>query len=286
MSRTAADPSVRRSYADASWTPFWLDAPDRPAARPPLEGDLTVDLAIVGAGYTGLWAALQALEERPDRDVVVLEAERVAFGGSGRNGGFCEASLTHGLHNGLDRFPDEIHDLEREGRESYDALIATLDRHAIDCAFEPTGTLVAATEPHEVAWCHEAVADMTPYGYDVTFLDRDQVRAEIDSPTFLAGFWRTDAGAVIDPARLAWGLASAAEALGARIHEGTPVSSIRGRRCDRPARDADRARAGTPGHRRDERVPPARARDPPVRAARLRLRADDRTAHPGSARAT
>ena len=200
MSRTAADPSVRRSFADASWTPFWLDAPDRPAARPPLEGDLTVDLAIVGAGYTGLWAALQALEERPGRDVVVLEAERVAFGGSGRNGGFCEASLTHGLHNGLDRFPGEIHDLEREGRESYDALIATLDRHAIDCAFEPTGTLVAATEPHEVAWCHEAVADMTPYGYDVTFLDRDQVRAEIDSPTFLAGFWRTDAGAVIDPA--------------------------------------------------------------------------------------
>ena len=68
---------------------------------------------------------------------------------------------------------------------------------------------------------------MTPYGYDVTFLDRDRVRAEIDSPTFLAGFWRTDAGAVIDPARLAWGLASAAEGLGARIHEGTSVSSIR-----------------------------------------------------------
>ena len=53
MSRTAADPSVRRSFADASWTPFWLDAPGRPHARAPFEGELTIDLAIVGAGFTG-----------------------------------------------------------------------------------------------------------------------------------------------------------------------------------------------------------------------------------------
>jgi glycine/D-amino acid oxidase-like deaminating enzyme len=226
MSRTATDPSVRRAFADASHVPFWLDRADRPHARPSLAGDVTTDLAIVGAGFTGLWAAVQALEDRAGRDVVVLEAERVAFGGSGRNGGFCEASLTHGLHNGIDRFPDEIHDLEREGRESYAALVETLERYGIDCGVEPTGTLAVATEPHQVAWCEEAVADMTAYGYEGVSLDRDQVRAEIASPTFLAGFWRKDAGALVDPARLAWGLAVAAEHLGARLHEGTPVTAI------------------------------------------------------------
>jgi glycine/D-amino acid oxidase-like deaminating enzyme len=226
MSRTAADPAVRRSFAGARTLSFWLDSPGRPEPRPALENDVTTDLAIIGGGFTGLWAAVQALEDRPDRDVVLVESETIAFGGSGRNGGFCEASLTHGLHNGLERFPDEIRDLEREGRDSYDGLIATLERYSIACGFEPTGTLVAATEPHQVAWCHEAVADLVSYGYDAVVLDRDQVRAEVGSPTFLAGFWRKDAGALVDPARLAWGLATAAERLGVRLHEGTPVRAI------------------------------------------------------------
>jgi len=69
----AIDPRLRSTYADASWTPFWLDRDDRPPARGSLEGAHTVDLAIVGAGFTGLWAALQALEDMPGREVMVLE---------------------------------------------------------------------------------------------------------------------------------------------------------------------------------------------------------------------
>jgi len=82
---------------EASSTPLWLDSVDRPAARPALDGDLRCDLAVVGGGFTGLWAALLALQEQPDRQVVVIEGARLGWAASGRNGGFCAASLTHGL---------------------------------------------------------------------------------------------------------------------------------------------------------------------------------------------
>ncbi len=71
---------------------------------------------MIGGGFTGLWTALQAKEADPGRDVVLLEARRVAWAGTGRNGGFCSASLTHGLGNGQDRFPAELATLERLGR--------------------------------------------------------------------------------------------------------------------------------------------------------------------------
>jgi glycine/D-amino acid oxidase-like deaminating enzyme len=77
-----------------------------------------------------------------------------------------------------------------------------------------------------VQWCRDAVPHLTEYGHEVSFLDREAVRAEVNSPLYLGGFWRKDGGACIDPARLAWGLAAAAERLGARIHEESMVTSI------------------------------------------------------------
>ena len=222
----AVDTRYRSAYADASWTPFWLDRADRPAARPALEGDRTADLVIVGAGFTGLWAAVQALEDLPGRAVVVLEGERIAFGGSGRNGGFCDLSLTHGLENGRSRFPDEIERIEHEGRDNFEGIADTIAGNGIDCSWEPTGTLIVATAPHAVPWCADAVESLTRFGYDAELLDRDAVRGEVDSPTYLAGFWKRSGSAQLDPARLAWGLATLAERLGARIHEHTPATAI------------------------------------------------------------
>jgi flavin-dependent dehydrogenase len=89
---------------DASPVPFWLDRP-RPAEAPPLDGATEADLAVVGGGFTGLWAAVLAKQQRPERDVLLLEAETAGAGASGRNGGFVDASLTHGLPNGAGRFP-------------------------------------------------------------------------------------------------------------------------------------------------------------------------------------
>src|SRR4051794_40461503 len=125
----AVDARFRSAYADASWTPFWLDRADRPAARPALEGDRTADLVIVGAGFTGLWAAVQALEDLPGRDVVVLEGERIAFGGSGRNGGVCDLSLAPRPGKGRRPLPAEIQRGERGGRAELARLPATRATH-------------------------------------------------------------------------------------------------------------------------------------------------------------
>src|SRR5690242_11879544 len=94
---TPPTPAELAAFADARPVPFWLD--DLPAREPdvPLTGAADADLCIVGGGFTGLWAALHAKADDPPRDVVVLEAERVAAGATGRNGGFCVASLTHGI---------------------------------------------------------------------------------------------------------------------------------------------------------------------------------------------
>ncbi|MGZ4710485.1 MAG: FAD-dependent oxidoreductase, partial [Acidimicrobiales bacterium] len=78
---------VEAALGDAAPTPFWLDQAGRPEPSPPLMGSTTADLVIVGGGFTGLWAAVQAKEEQPDLDVVLLEAGEVGVGASGRNGG-------------------------------------------------------------------------------------------------------------------------------------------------------------------------------------------------------
>jgi len=191
---------------------------------PPLEGEVRCDLAIVGGGFTGLWAALNAA---PDQDVVLLEGDRCGWGASGRNGGFAEQSLTHGLENGLSRWPEEIDELERIGAENFAAMRSTLRERGIDAAWEEPGVIDVATRPHEVPWLAEGAESARGHGEEVTLLDRDAVRAEVDSPTYLGGLWHHSGGALVDPAKLAWGLRDAAASDGVRIHEQTNVTRLR-----------------------------------------------------------
>lgn len=188
--------------------------------------DTTCDLAVVGGGYTGLWTALLAKEADPGRDVLLLESRSCGWAASGRNGGFCAASLTHGLANGLDRFPDDVPALERLGRANLDAIEATVQRYGIDCHFERTGELDVVTAPHQLPWLAEDAAHARELGQDVQLLDRDEVRAELDSPTYVGGLWRRDSVAMVDPARLAWGLREACLRLGVRIAEDTAVEAL------------------------------------------------------------
>ncbi len=214
------------AYADASPVPFWLDDPAAPEPAPPLTGSATADLCVVGGGFTGLWTALLARSLRPDWDVVLLEADRCGGAASGRNGGFCAASLTHGFRNGIERFPDEFATLERMGRANLEAIAGTVEAWSIPCGFERTGELTVATAPHQV---EELAADRRMaghHGLDLEWLDRDAVAAEVASPTFLAGLWDRDGCALLDPARLAWGLREACQALGVRVHEGTAVRRL------------------------------------------------------------
>ena len=107
------DPKVLKHLSNMQPALYWLDSdPLEPESRPSLVEEIEADLCIVGAGYTGLWTALIAKERDPNRHVVILEAKETGAGASGRNGGFCNSSLTHGFINGYNRFKDEMEIVE------------------------------------------------------------------------------------------------------------------------------------------------------------------------------
>jgi len=225
VTETSIDPHLL-ALADAEPQCFWLAQPDRPEARTALEGHENTDLLIVGGGLTGLWAAIHAKEDNPGRDVVLLEADAIAVGASGRNGGFADPSLTHGLHNGLHHFPDEMEAIEKLGDENYQGYLAALERYGIDARVEQTGALSVATAPYQVEELREYLATLQRFGQQAEWLDRDAVRAQLDSPTYEAGVWRRS-GAIVDPARIVWGLCDTAQRLGVRVYERSHVESLR-----------------------------------------------------------
>jgi glycine/D-amino acid oxidase-like deaminating enzyme len=208
-------------------TSYWLAASAAGPDRPQLAVDDTADVVIVGGGFTGLWTAIALTDTDPSLRVVVLEAETVGFGASGRNGGFCSASLTHGLANGIRHFPDELAFLQREGVANLRALVAFTREHAIDCDLEESGTLDVADQPHQVdefrAWVDEAAT----WGEEFEFMDHETIQAEVHSPVWLAALHRPPGrDALLDPAKLVRGLARVCEERGVVVHEGTRVTSV------------------------------------------------------------
>ena len=206
---------------------FWLDDLGRPAALPPLATHTTADLCVVGAGFSGLWTAVLAKEEHPDWSVVVLEGTRIAGGATGRNGGFCSASLTHGLANGLSRWPTEISTLLRLGNQNLDSIEDFIKQHGIDCEFIRSGDLALAVEPYQLSAIQEAAAAGRALGIDYHLLTSEQTRERVDSTTYLGGLFDPSGTAMLNPARLAWGLAKVAVELGVVIYEHTPVIDLK-----------------------------------------------------------
>ena len=220
------DSRAGRALARTRRVPFWLDQPDAPQPASPLSGKISAELAVVGGGFTGLWAALLAKEADPDTDVVLVEGRRIAWAGTGRNGGFCSASLTHGVANGLERFPDELATLDRLGRRNLDEIEKTVARYDIDCDFIRSGELAVATSQWQLDGLQDAAAAISELGGKALLLDAAGVRKEVDSPTYVGGMWDRDGCATVDPARLAWGLRRACLDAGVRIYEQTPVQAI------------------------------------------------------------
>src|SRR3954452_1794803 len=209
---------------------YWLRDPDPAgtADRPLAAGEaMEADIAIVGAGFTGLWTAIALTDTDPGLRVAILEAETVGYGASGRNGGFCEASLTHGLANGIRHFPDELERLEAEGLANLRGLLEFVRVNAIACDVEETGTIRFADQSYQVdefkAWVDEAAE----YVEELVFLDREAAQAEVHSPLWHAGLLRPPGrDVVLDPAKLCRGLARVARARGVRIHEHTRVTAL------------------------------------------------------------
>jgi glycine/D-amino acid oxidase-like deaminating enzyme len=214
-----------KAIADVSHTPFWLDDPAKPKPQLQLTQNISTDLLIIGAGFTGLWTALLAKEANPNREVTLLEAGEVAIGASGRNGGFMDASITHGFLNGLSRWPNEIVALHALGVKNLAEIEATLKRLDIQCDYQRVGEIDIATEPHLIAELKQLLELAKPYNIPFEYLDREKLQSIVKSPLFLAGVKRPHA-AIVNPAQLAWGLRKHCLALGVQLYENTPVTTL------------------------------------------------------------
>lgn len=193
----------------------------------PLEGGVKADLVVVGGGLTGLWAAVRAKQEQPDRAVTLIDRETLAIGASGRNGGFMSSSLVHGLGNGLSRFPDEMPELERLGFENLEAIGETIESFGIECDLEKPGVVETAMTSEQYEELTELLPDLERFGHEVVLLDREAMRAEVDSPLLIGGLWQKSGEWAVDPVKLCDGLARVASELGVVIFENTEMTGLK-----------------------------------------------------------
>jgi len=208
--------------------PLWSEAGDG-VRRPPLEGDLEVDVAVVGAGFSGLWAARELLSCAPSLRVAVLEARGVGFGASGRNGGWCSGDLPVTLDELSDAVGrDAALRLQLDAFAAVDGVGAAVAEDRIACDWSREGSLVVATNPAHVERLRAAEAAWRRHGVgpdDVRFEPPDAVAARVRTAEVHGGLFNAHC-AVLHPRKLVDGLARAVESRGGTIHERTPVSAV------------------------------------------------------------
>jgi glycine/D-amino acid oxidase-like deaminating enzyme len=205
---------------------FWYRSSGVPTPGPPLDRDLQADVAIVGAGYTGLWTAYYLKKARPSLEVVVLEQEFAGFGASGRNGGWLTGDLagsheryakTHGI--------GEAQRLQREMYTAIDEVIAVCEKEGIDADIVKDGVVNVARTTAQATRLRASVSAVRPWG----ITEQDLRLVEPDERLRVAGAvaatWSPHC-ARIQPAKLAQGLARTVRDLGVTIYEGTPVTRI------------------------------------------------------------
>ena len=206
--------------------PVWWEGREPAPVSDPVAGTVRADLVIVGAGLTGLWAAVHAAEEHPGRRIVLLEGQHVGAGASGRNGGFVSASLTHGLAHGVATWPDELPELLRLGHQNLVEIDEYLAKEKVEAGLRLCGKTTVATRPHEVE-ALRAMHDLHErYGERSTYQSEEEVRADVHSPTYLAGLL-TPAGGLVDPVAMTTGLRDVALRKAVVLHERSPVTDLR-----------------------------------------------------------
>jgi hypothetical protein len=221
------DPYILKHLSQMQPDLYWLDSdPLEPQPHALLVGDVTTDLCVVGAGYTGLWTALIAKQRNPEREVIIIEKRWTGAGASGRNGGFCNTSLTHGFANGYARFKDEMLIIERLGRENMNAIETTIREFGIECDWQRTGELRVADAEWLMPQLAEEARLRNEYGDHVEVLSQEETQARVASPTYKGALWDPDGTALVDPARLVWGLERACLKLGVKIYENSEVTRL------------------------------------------------------------
>ena len=217
MSPSAALPPIEQGC-------YWL-AQRPPRAAEPLSGSIEADVAIVGAGFTGLWTALFLKELEPGASVVVLEGELAGYGASGRNAGIVGETIDHSHELAIAHFGlDEARELARLGRENLDEMEAFLAERRIDAGWERTGQLSAALTPAHVVGLEAGRKAAERVGItDWRVLSAEEARAEVASPLY-RGALLSPRSALVDPVGLVEGLRGEAAAKRVRICEHTAVT--------------------------------------------------------------
>jgi len=217
---------------------LWHDTIDDDfAPRPSLDGDREVDVAIVGAGYTGLWTAYHLVRTDPSVRVAVLEKEVAGFGASGRNGGWCSALFPASLKRmAAERGRDAAIRMQLRLHETVAEVGRISHEEGIDCHFDQGGYLSVARNSAQLERVRDELADFRSWGFgdaDHRLLDSHEVAEFAHVSDALGGSW-TPHCAAIHPARLVRGLARVAERRGAVIHERTSAVDVRSRRVVTP----------------------------------------------------
>jgi len=205
--------------------PLWWDTA---GTAPSYTGEIpqTVDVLIAGAGFTGLWTAYYLLEHRPDLSVLILEAEHVGFGASGRNGGWVSSfwpvepdriAASHGR--------DATMDFIAAVRETIDEVGAVCGAEEIDAGFVKGGALSLVRSPAQQVRAREEVGHGQQWGLDTRWLDRDEVRERLHGQDVLGATFNPHC-ARVHPRRLVNGLAAAVHRRGGMIRERTPVARL------------------------------------------------------------
>jgi glycine/D-amino acid oxidase-like deaminating enzyme len=242
---------------------LWFDTlPEPVTARPPLPGDTAVDVAVVGAGFTGLWTAYYLTRADPSLRIVVLEAEVAGFGASGRNGGWCSALFAASRERvaRLAGRPAAV-DLFRELRRTVDEVGRVAAEEGVDAQYVKGGTLTLATRPEHVPVLQAALTSERDWGSDpgdVVWLDAAEAAGRVRTSSCFGGAF-TPHCARVHPARLVRGLADVVERAGVPVHERTRVHRIdpgvvhteHGRvRAEVVVRATEGYTPALPGHRR------------------------------------
>jgi glycine/D-amino acid oxidase-like deaminating enzyme len=210
---------------ETSW--WWRQLGGMPASRAPLPGATDADVAIVGAGYTGLWAAYYLKTLQPDLRIVVLEQRFAGFGASGRNGGWLTNSVTGGrAQYARSHGRDAAIAQQRALNQTVDEVIAVAAREGIDADIVKGGELNIARTPAQLARLHASAVDDQEWPHtDVEEWDAATTASRLSVAGAVGGLWHPHA-ARIHAAKLAAGLAAAVERRGVVIHEDTQVTEI------------------------------------------------------------
>lgn len=226
MTRAASQAAL--SVDDAHEGSFWLDRtrPEHLTAglRQGLASQTSTDLLIVGAGLTGLWAAIEAADQ--GREVLLVDAGEVGGGASGRCGGFINPSITHGIANGHQRWPDSMPEILRIQRSLWQDTLRFLEDHNGAGTVEPVGKLVVCTRQHERNGLATMANVLTDYGEECSLLDADQAQELVNSPTYLGGLFHDSFNGLCDPVELSWVLAMSALERGVNLVENAPIEDL------------------------------------------------------------